>query len=842
MMKGLNQNHTKASENKDFLTIPSQSKKSKNQGNSSLAQLMVLLNGAIITLTAFVTLNVFIGDMQENRLSAQAWQIEAALSDKTRLLQQDLSLLETLISNTKLPRIQTILNKNMLDGLSNASLVMWQANNDDTPTILFDKREDKINPVSLMPIITSINKVDNDETINFSTFFINDPRAEEPIVFIKRHHNSGHILTAFTVNNLFGWNDLTRIIPSLESFTVIDKQTNNPFVSFGELSNSLTSMPVNFKLGNYEWVAKAQFSNSDEHAILGYVPMLMLFFGMTLTLIGSFYVQTNQRSTRKLTEMNTLLRDKNDDIRVQMERTETLYESLQASERDHSAVINSVNDVIFETDDRGRIVFLNNAWERLTGVNPAQSLGKPIYDFIHDQDSAEAKEALDNMVFGSAKSFRVFTRLRTGQDVHRFVELVFSLTRLDDAGNKRLVGMITDIEERRQAEIALRDAERRYRNIFENAVSGLYQITPDGKFISANSALAKLMGYSDTKDLMRNPNINKNGMIADHKERDLLLRLVRRQGQVKNFELRYETQKGEIIWVSENIRAVYDEHGDVSYYEGALDDVSARKEAETAMQQARLESDLANRAKTEFLANMSHELRTPLNAIIGFSDVIHQESLGAIEIPAYLDYAREINMGGKQLLKIINEILEVSRIELSEKPINESSIDLRRVCDTCVSLVRGKGEDKMIVIDTQLAPELPIIVGSETAFKQMILNLLHNSLSMTDQGGQINIESVLDQDHSVRISVTDNGHGMDPADVRRALQPLDEPYSAQLSNMDRDDNENPMFGLSLVRSLIAQHDGRLEIVSEKGVGTTATLIIPPERVVGILQKTLNKAQ
>lgn len=840
MMKGIENKPQEALENKDFLSGTLHPKKRKNQGNSSIAQLMVLLNGAIITLTAFVTLNVFIGDMQENRLAAQAWQIEATLSDKTRLLQQDLSLLTTLISTTSPQRIQAILNKNMLDGLSDASLVMWQKDDGSQPYTLFDRNDDTVSPMSLAPVISSINKTQNDETVNFATFFINDPKAAEPLVFIKRHHERGHILTAFTVNELFGWQELKRLNPTLKSFSVIDKNKNNQFVNFGEVSQSLEVVPVSYKLGNYEWVVNAQFASSDEHTILGYVPLLMLFFGLTLTFIGSFYVHNNQRSTRKLTEMNSLLRDKNDDIKVQMERTESLYESLQASERDYSAVINSVNDIIFETDDRGRIVFLNDAWQRLTSVSPAKSLGKPIYDFIHEQDRDEAREAFDNMIYGSTSNFRVFTRLQTGDDTYRFVELVFSLTRLDDAGNKRLVGMVTDIEERRQAEIALRDAERRYRNIFENAVSGLYQITPDGKFISANGALAKLMGYSDSKDMMRNPNCNKNKMIADHKERDLLSRLVKRQGQVRNFELRYETQKGEIIWVSENIRAVYDEHGDISYYEGALDDISARKEAETAMQQARLESDLANRAKTEFLANMSHELRTPLNAIIGFSDVIGQESLGSIEIPAYLDYAREINMGGKQLLKIINEILEVSRIELSEKPINESSIDLRKVCDTCVSLVRGKGEDKMIVIDTHLAPELPIIVGSETGFKQMILNLLHNALSMTDQGGQINIESVLDQDHSVRITVSDNGHGMDPSDIRRALQPLNEPHSAELSNLDRKDNENPMFGLSFVRSLIAQHDGRLEIASEIGVGTTATLIIPPERVVGILQKTLNR--
>ncbi len=807
-----------------------------------LAQIMVLLNGLIITMTAFITLNLFITNIQTNKMVSDTTRIEAAMRDKMDLLQRDMELLKSMAPYAPMGHIRNILEKDRLAGLSQASLIAWKdAVAGSAPKVLYDTAEMQNSSWKIIPALS--NMTDHQQSNGFSTFFVNDPTTKTPMAFFISplidekisHTPQGYLIVIFQARNILKWSEFTRLAPHLTNLRILDVQNGSSLANYGESNTERASRDFTIKFGSYEWKITLQFQPSEENQILTYVPPLMLFFGLTLTLIGTLYVRSNQMNTRKLSQMNEILRDKNVDIRKQMERTAQLYNSLRASERDYSAVINSVNDVIFETDRQGRIVFLNDAWTRLTGLDTMESLGKSLFDYLQDQDRIEPMEALEKAFLDRNGSYRALVRLRSKENRHRFVEITFSLIRVDDAGNARLVGTLTDIEERRQAEIALREAERRYRTIVENAVSGLFQTSVDGRLISANQALAKLMGYESPNELLRDPLFNKSQMYASEKEKDLLLRLVKRQGQVKSFEARYKRKNGEVFWGNENLRAVTNESGEILYYEGSIDDISQRKEAEIAMQQARLESDLANRAKTEFLANMSHELRTPLNAIIGFSDIIHQESFGAIAIGAYVDYAKEINQGGKQLLKIINEILEVSKIELSEKPAHETTIDLRKVTDNCLSLVRGKGEEKMIVIETALAPQLPIIIGSETAFKQMLLNLLHNALAHTPTGGHISVESVLDQDHSVRLSVIDDGAGMDAEDVRRALQPLDEPHSGLVLDEDRS-SDRQIFGLSLVRSLIAQHDGRLEIVSHKGIGTTATLIIPPSRVAGILDK------
>lgn len=804
-----------------------------------LAQFMVLLNGLILTITAFATLTIFINDMKNNEMKENVARVETSLRENFDLLRRDMDLLEPLVASTPSEEIVPLIQKRVFSTLSRANVIAWQDSNTQNPMrILFKQEEGPNESDAIAQLMAGFAQKTPSSPGELTSYIVSDTSLKSPLLFListptynRNAESIGSIVVALKSEHLLDWTETQKNHPSLAGLKITNAANNVLVGSYGLSPEFAETSNFSIDIGGQAWIVTTSFKPSGGHTILSYVPTLMLFFGMTLTLIGLLYVRSNQRQSIRLHKMNMLLRDKNRDVRRQMERTEQLYESLQASERDFSAVINSVNDVIFETDKSGRIVFLNHAWQRLTGYQTDECLGKHLFDYVYSQDQAEPREAFDDIFRSKRYGYTTFLRIITHNNKQRFVELVFSLTRTDDAGNERLVGMMTDIEERRQAEMALRDAEKRYRTIVENAVSGLFQVANDGRFISANPALAKLLGYDSVEELLKDSECNKNRLFADFKDKDLLLRLVKRQGQVKSFEVRYRRQNGHVFWVSENLRAITDSNGEVLYYEGAIDDITQRKEAEIAMQKARLESDLANRAKTEFLANMGHELRTPLNAMIGFSDIIQQESLGPIGNQIYLDYAREINAGSKQLLKIMNEILEVSRVELADRPISESAIDLGKTVDTCLSLVRAKAEEKLIIIESTMPPHMPIIVGSETAFKQMMLNLLHNAIAYTPQGGQIAIEALLDQDHSVRVSVADNGIGMDPEDVRNALQPLDASTEDGL-----EPNRTRTFGLSLVRSLIAQHNGRMEIISHKGVGTTATLVIPPSRVVGILDK------
>ena len=205
--------------------------------------------------------------------------------------------------------------------------------------------------------------------------------------------------------------------------------------------------------------------------------------------------------------------------------------------------------------------------------------------------------------------------------------------------------------------------ERRYRSIWENAASGIYQMSMDGRLISANPAMAHIFGYDSVDVMLREVQNAHNDLYVQPNERMRILKTLRHDTAADIFEFQSFRRNGQKIWVQETIRNVLDEHGLPSYFEGSVEDITKRKDAELQLQEAKRESDMANRAKSEFLANMSHELRTPLNSIIGFSEIIRNQVFGPIEPNSYWEYARDIHESGKHLLSIINQILDISKID-----------------------------------------------------------------------------------------------------------------------------------------------------------------------------------
>jgi signal transduction histidine kinase len=249
-----------------------------------------------------------------------------------------------------------------------------------------------------------------------------------------------------------------------------------------------------------------------------------------------------------------------------------------------------------------------------------------------------------------------------------------------------------------------------------------------------------------------------------------------------------------------------------------------RKQAEIALREAKIRSDLANRAKSEFLANMSHELRTPLNAIIGFSEILFRESFGPIGQEPYKEYSRDIYDSGKKLLKVINEILDISRIEAGERRLNESLVSVSPIVESCLKLLEHKANASNLTV-TNLLPELPNVIGEELAIKQVMLNLVSNAIKFTPHGGRVTISGEVDREGAMRISVTDTGVGLDEHEIEKALSPF-----GQLNSELSRDNAGTGLGLTLVNALMRLHDGKIELFSKKGIGTTATIVFPAERV------------
>lgn len=555
------------------------------------------------------------------------------------------------------------------------------------------------------------------------------------------------------------------------------------------------------------------------------IPYLALLLSILITVFGVLFIRNNYNQSERLSMMNKTLESKNYELEMEISERERLNEAIVKAERENRSIINSVSDVIFETDTKGSLLFLSAAWQRITGFDPDHSIGSDLFSILHVEEQDKQRHDFSLLIKGQKQAYRSFTKIRISDGTFRAVELAFSMIRQDDNKDLRVVGTITDVEERRRAERALAEAEKKYRTIVENAAGGLFQITPEGMFLSANPAIARILGYASVEEMLRLVK-NANGMVfLDQETRQRFLDQVNEKGQIFGHEVQVLKKDKNLIWISENIRVVRDEMQNILYYEGSMEDITNRKMADEALREAKVNSDLANRAKTEFIANMSHELRTPLNAIIGFSEIIKNQVMGPIEQDSYIEYAADIHNSGKNLLKIINEILDLSKIESGKKELKESEVKMETCLVSCLDAMREKISEKHIVLLDKIENK-PVIRAEEPSLKQVIRNILSNAIQFTPEGGRITLFTNYDHDGSYRISIADTGIGLSAKEIEKALSPF-----GQIDNALDRSGTGTGLGLPLSNAIIKIHGGDIEILSEKGIGTTVSIILPAFRII-----------
>tara|TARA_R110002096_G_scaffold436071_1_gene666827 strand:- start:1269 stop:3707 length:2439 start_codon:yes stop_codon:yes gene_type:complete len=243
----------------------------------------------------------------------------------------------------------------------------------------------------------------------------------------------------------------------------------------------------------------------------------------------------------------------------------------------------------------------------------------------------------------------------------------------------------------------------------------------------------------------------------------------------------------------------------------------AQKEAEESRQAAQA----ANQAKSEFLANMSHDLRTPLNAIIGFSETIKEEIYGPVSNKKYLEYNQDIHASGKYLLQLVEDILDISALEANKKELEYETIDISLLVSDCLSVVQKLTEDKNIKLTVDILNYTPTLQADKQALKQILLNLLSNSIKFTAPNGNITIHSEVSGDNYA-IHVIDTGYGISEEDIKTITKPFTRAKQSPLVASE----EGTGLGLSIVKSLVDLHRGALRIKSKLGEGTTVTVELP----------------
>jgi PAS domain S-box-containing protein len=384
-----------------------------------------------------------------------------------------------------------------------------------------------------------------------------------------------------------------------------------------------------------------------------------------------------------------------------------------------------------------------------------------------------------------------------------------------------------DITKLKNAEEALRESRQRFKDIAEIASDWFWEMDENLRFTEFSGRNYKVTGHRPSDLIGR-----KRGEVAAEDVTD-----PRWQQHFADLEARrpfhdfryWMTTPSGRLHITVSGKPVFDAEGSFRGYRGTGTDITRQTEAEEALRVAKEEAELANRAKTEFLANMSHELRTPLNSVIGFSDILRNEPFGAIDNLKYREYINDINDSGKHLLQLINDILDVARIERGLMALNERKLDVPLLMSSCQRLICDRAADAGVALSTDVSKSLPALFADELRTKQILLNLLSNAIKFTPKGGSVALRAAVDEDRRFRLSVADTGIGIAPEHMEAALSDFGQVDGSLTRNYD-----GAGLGLPLSKKLTELHGGELVINSRPGTGTTVTVLFPKERTIYLL--------
>ena len=392
--------------------------------------------------------------------------------------------------------------------------------------------------------------------------------------------------------------------------------------------------------------------------------------------------------------------------------------------------------------------------------------------------------------------------------------------------NRVLERVAAEIAKREQAAEAAQRAEEKYRSFFENAIEGIFQTTPAGRYLSVNPALARIYGYESPAVLMATVADIGAELYVDPARRAEFVRLVESQEVVTGFESQARSRDGAVLWISETARAVRDANGRVLYYEGTVENVTGRKQT-ADLEREKEAAEARDRAKSSFLANMSHEIRTPLNGVIGMLGLLADGDLNDRQAK----FVRIAGQSAESLLGVINDILDFSKIEAGKLELERVEFNLHELVESVAEMFSHRAAERELELTCFLRSDTPVaVLGDPERLRQILVNLTGNAVKFTERG-EVRLEVAVEPSKQpdgcplLCLSVSDTGIGISPERAAKLFTPF-----TQVDASNTRKYGGTGLGLAICRQLAELMGGTITVESRPGQGSTFRCCVPLEAV------------
>jgi PAS domain S-box-containing protein len=478
-------------------------------------------------------------------------------------------------------------------------------------------------------------------------------------------------------------------------------------------------------------------------------------------------------------------------------------------------LIQSSPDMIYTVDIDGIIRFSNQRTAAITGFSEDEFIGKHYLEFVAPGHRERVRDFyIQQIIKATEVSYLEFPIItKTGSELWIGQNVAFLLD------SKELVyqAIARDISEKHAAEEELNRTKERFENLFSHAVQGMFQSTVDGRIVTINAALLKLLGYESLEELSK---INVADLYANPEEREQVAAILESRNRCYNVEFKLKRKDGKIITVVEHARTIRDAAGKTVMYEGIIEDATSKRAIEeqtqhylAALKNSQEKLTELNAQKDKLFSIVSHDLRSPFSGILGFCDVLINDnaSLTHDERMEYLSYIRE---SATTQLQLVNRLLDWSRLESGRISLEMKETDLRDVVQKSMSDLMGLAMKNNLHLRTNISRGT-IIWGDQQLLQQVFNNLIANAIKFTPDGGSIDVNFRSDCLHGIAIDISDTGAGIPPEDLPKLFK-VGELYTRTGVRGE----EGTGLGLPLCYEILCKHNATIKVESESGKGTT----------------------